>query len=296
LSINLTYSTNYIYNKQQKGKRMKKLIFTVTVMALFATNVFAEINLFIGGKPGGTIHTRGTLMAEVFKENGIAHNVVFTKGEKAAYEAWKAHKGDGIFTTTTNYIMVVSPDIDPKTLISYEYADPYVLCKRADAPALNERKKVNLAIWSGQTTAMMEDVDKANKIKFKYIKFGVSKDILNSFVSGESQYLFTTLKVAKKVITNEGATCILNSGEKTISINEQSVSGITETIKLDKSKPFLTGSVNFSNNVEVRKALDVFYASKQFNDWIEKRGYSLLLSDVKTEKAIFEQHLAAFKN
>jgi hypothetical protein len=275
---------------------MRKIIIMITAMALFATNAFAEITLFIGGKPGGTIHTRGTLMAEVFKEKGIAHNVVFTSGEKAAYEAWKAHKGDGIFTTTTNYIMVVSADINPKTLVSYEYADPYVLCKRADAPALNESKNVNLAIWSGQTTAMMEDVDKANKIKFKYIKFGVSKDILNSFVSGESQYLFTTLKVAGQVIKNEGATCVLNSGEKTISIAGQSVPGVTEIVKLKKSKPFLTGSVNFSNNAEVRKALDVVYASKQFKDWIEKNGYSLLLSDVKTEEALFEQHLAAFKN
>ena len=276
---------------------LKTLLTTTALVAtMIAGGATAQepVKLFVGGKPGGTVHTHGTILSEVFKENNIPHEFIQTKGEKAAYNAWLKDGKTGIFTTTTNYVMVVAADSNPEDLVSYEYADPYVMCKRNDAPGFDKNTTVNLAISGAIDQTMIQEMDAQLPINFNLVKFGVSKDINASFEANESQYLFTTLKWAKRAIKSGEATCVMNSGERTITVDGVDVPGITSMVTLTKSAPFETGAVNFSTGENVRKYLELVYDSKQFKDWIDSRGYSLLLSDEQTETALYKQHLSAF--
>lgn len=268
---------------------MKKLLIILFLSAFGTASMADSITIFNGSSPGGTLGIRGEIIKEGLEALGHDVKMINTKGHNTAYKLYSQHNGTKLLATATPVAALYEPKIKKNELVAYEYSDPLFLCKRADAPNVDQKTTVKVGYGKTYPIGIIKSVDKKLNIDFEYVPLKSSGTVLKTIIAGDVQYQYNNAGRTKKFLST-GGQCLFNTGT-TERYGIPPLSKYLPEVKYNviSNSAIVIGSEKLHND------LNKVFAGEQYQAFLKKNGYQFEGGrTIKAEQEQFWNEIAEF--
>jgi len=238
------------------------------MMSVTSTMAVADsITIFNGSSPGGTLGIRSQIIKEGLEALGHDVKMINTKGHANAYRMYSQHKGPKLLATATPVAALYEPRIKNNELVAYEYSDPLFLCKRTDAPGVDQKTKIKVGYGKTYPISIIKSVDDKLDIDFQYVPLKSSGTVLKTIIAGDVQYQYNNAGRTKKFLKT-GGQCLFNTGTSErhgIPPLSKYLPGLNYNVISNAA--VVIGTDNLHND------LNVVFAGEQYQAFLKRNGY-----------------------
>lgn len=247
------------------------IIFSIVCMVSASA---AEITMFVGSKPGGSMLDMSQILADHLTSKGHTVDFQVMGNCSKAQTAMSNSNGKSVMIVYNAFVNLPGcEDTMPQknTFVSNLLSFPMMVCGKTDLPLkenILNKQKGSVAIIKSHPKEMVTTLNP----NFTAVPYANSGAAMKGFLAGDTEYIMTTVPKASKIVKSGEAKCVLTTASESTLGAEPAEKTIPEWSyrNLTAALGLVQRGFNDNEMADLRAEIDAFSKSQSWVDYAKK--------------------------